>query len=101
MYIYHALLTNVLKRKFEGADIGQHWTDSIFADSGRVTLLHEASSTPLSIISKVWIDVTWRVAVPAGSTMSDQEFETFQEFVILDFLSPLKTPILLIFPDHL
>ena len=33
--------------------------------------------------------------------MSDQEFETFQEFVILDFLSPLKTPIFLIFSDHL
>ena len=39
---------------------GGHWTDSRFADSGRITL-HEASSTLLSIISK---DVTWRVAVP-------------------------------------
>jgi len=35
------------------------------------------------------------------ATMSDQEFETFREFVILDFLSSLKTPILQIFPEHL
>jgi hypothetical protein len=34
-------------------------------------------------------------------TMSDQEFEMFREFVILDFLSFLKTPILQILPDHL
>ena len=34
-------------------------------------------------------------------TMSDQEFETFREFVILDFLSFLKTPSLQILPDHL
>jgi hypothetical protein len=34
-------------------------------------------------------------------TMSDQEFETFREFVILDFLPFLKTPILQNLPDHL
>ena len=33
--------------------------------------------------------------------MSDQEFETFREFVILDFFSSLETPILQKFPDHL
>jgi hypothetical protein len=37
---------------------------------------------------------------PGCRTMSDQEFETFREFVILDFLSFLKTPILQNFPDH-
>jgi hypothetical protein len=39
-------------------------------------------------------------SIPAG-TMSDQEFETFREFVILGFLPFLKTPILQKFPDHL
>ena len=33
-------------------------------------------------------------------TMSDQEFETFREFEILDFLSSLETPILQILADH-
>jgi hypothetical protein len=41
-----------------------------------------------------------RMAKTAG-TMSDQEFETFREFVILDFLFFLKNPILQISPDHL
>jgi len=38
---------------------------------------------------------------PCDRTMSDQEFETFREFVILDFLASLKTPILQKFPEHL
>jgi hypothetical protein len=37
---------------------------------------------------------------PNSSTMSDQVFVMSQVFVILDFLSSLKTPILHILPDH-
>ena len=39
-------------------------------------------------------------AIPRGIGL-DWEFETFQEFVIPDFLSFLKTPSLQILPDHL
>ena len=35
-----------------------------------------------------------------SATMSDQEFETSREFVILDFLSSLKTPMFQNLPNH-
>jgi hypothetical protein len=50
------------------------------------------------------IQILWArraLCLPKRITMSDQEFETFREFVILDFLPFLKTPILQNLPDHL
>jgi hypothetical protein len=40
------------------------------------------------------------IATTLPVTMSDQVFVMSQVFVILDFLSSLKTPILHILPDH-